>query len=152
MSLLAIRVNGLAVVFGCGTLSFKKKECPMRQTLRSLLFATLMVSAAMMTGVAATPARADLVIEGRAAQALHCSAMLFLLSSELHDQGFISRNSRDTAQRAALVMLDFVPGTDEQRIRAMEQRFARIMNSRTPPQLFKEYDDTAKWCRKTFLK
>lgn len=124
----------------------------MQKSVRSAFMALLMVAAMVLTPFAATPARADLVIEGRAAQALHCSAMLFLLSAELHDQGFISRNSRDAAQRAALVMLDYVPGTDVQRIRAMEQRFARIMNSRTPRQLFKEYDDTAKWCRKTFLK
>jgi hypothetical protein len=115
----------------------------------------LAIPVMMATAIAAlspAPAHADLVIEGRAAQALHCSAMLFLLSAELHDQGMISRNTRDSAQRAALVMLDFVPGTDDQRIRAMGQRFARIMNSRTPAQLFKEYTDTSRWCRKTFLR
>lgn len=149
MSLQAIRVNGLAAEFGCGTVPFRKKEGPMQKSSRSAFIALLIASGVLLTPFAA---RADLVIEGRAAQALHCSAMLFLLSAELHDQGFISRNSRDAAQRAALVMLDYVPGTDVQRIRAMEQRFARIMNSRTPRQLFKEYDDTAKWCRKTFLK
>ena len=100
----------------------------------------------------ATPVRADLLIEGRPAQALHCSAMLFIVSTELYDLGEISRNSRDTAQRAALVMLDQVPGTEEQRRRAMVQRFERIMTSRTPGQLAKEYTDTARWCRSTFLR
>lgn len=119
----------------------------MRRTVTSLMLALPLICL-----IAATPARADLVIEGRAAQALHCSAMLFLLSADMHDQGIISRNTRDSAQRAALVMLDYVPGNDEQRIRAMGQRFARIMTSRTPAQLFKEYTDTSRWCRRTFLK
>ena len=124
----------------------------MRQRLRSLMLAVLMMAAPAVATLAPAPAHADLVIEGRAAQALHCSAMLFLLSSELHDQGMISRNTRDAAQQAALAMLDFVPGTDSQRVRAMGQRFERIMNSRTPSQLFKEYTDTSRWCRKTFLR
>lgn len=108
-------------------------------------------AAALLALTFANPARADLVIEGRAAQALHCSAMLFIVSTELYDLGEISRNSRDTAQRAALVILDRVPGTEDQRRRAMVQRFERIMTSRTPAQLAKEYTDTARWCRSTFL-
>ncbi len=124
----------------------------MKQSLRAGMVALLVMAASAIIALPPTPAQADLVIEGRAAQALHCSAMLFLLSSELHDQGHISRNIRDSAQRAALVMLDFVPGTDDQRLRAMGQRFLRIMDSRTPNQLFKEYTDSSNWCRKTFLK
>ncbi|WP_158569268.1 hypothetical protein [Pseudotabrizicola alkalilacus] len=108
-------------------------------------------AAALLALTLATPARADLLIEGRAAQALHCAAMLFIVSTELYDLGEISRNSRDTAQRAALVILDQVPGTEDQRRRAMVQRFERIMTSRTPSQLAKEYTDTARWCRSTFL-
>lgn len=124
----------------------------MQQNLRAAIVALMMAALSFGLVLTPAPARADLVIEGRAAQALHCSAMLFLLSSDLHDQGFISRNTRDNAQRAALIMLDYVPGTDDQRIRAMGQRFERIMRSRTPDQLFKEYTDTSAWCRKTFLK
>jgi hypothetical protein len=102
--------------------------------------------------LAAQPAATgDLVIEGRAAQALHCAAMLFLLSATLYDAGELSRNTRDAAQRAALVMLDQVPGTEEQRRRAMVQRFARIMDSRSPDMLLDEYARTAEWCRRTFI-
>lgn len=97
------------------------------------------------------PAQADLVIEGREAQALHCAAMLFIVSSELYDMGEIARNTRDNAQRAALVMLDQVPGTEDQRRRAMVQRFERIMTSRTPDQLANEYTETARWCRRAFI-
>ncbi|MDO8884116.1 MAG: hypothetical protein U0934_00650 [Pseudotabrizicola sp.] len=97
-------------------------------------------------------AQADLVIEGRAAQALHCAAMLFIVSTELYDIGEISRNTRDNAQRAALVILDQVPGSEDQRRRAMVQRFERIMTSRTLEQLVKEYNATARWCRSAFLR
>ncbi|RGP37850.1 hypothetical protein D1012_08110 [Pseudotabrizicola alkalilacus] len=134
-------VNGLARAKHYGTVRFSKKESPMRQ----------ICAAALLALTLATPARADLLIEGRAAQALHCAAMLFIVSTELYDLGEISRNSRDTAQRAALVILDQVPGTEDQRRRAMVQRFERIMTSRTPSQLAKEYTDTARWCRSTFL-
>ncbi|MFN4153729.1 MAG: hypothetical protein ACK4HF_03680 [Paracoccaceae bacterium] len=108
-------------------------------------------AAAAMALCLSTPAQADLVIEGRAAQALHCAAMLFIVSAKVYDMGDISRNARDNAQRAALVMLDQVPGTEDQRRRAMVQRFDRIMTSRTPTQLAKEYSDTARWCRRAFI-
>ncbi len=99
-----------------------------------------------------TPVSAQLVIDGRAAQALHCSAMLFMVSSVMFDAGHISRNTRDNAQQAALIMLEHVPGTEAQRVQAMRQRFDRIMTSRTPRQLLDEYGSTAKWCRKNLLK
>ncbi|MFN4131142.1 MAG: hypothetical protein ACK4GC_15200 [Paracoccaceae bacterium] len=108
-------------------------------------------AAAIVAATLSTPAQADLLIEGRAAQALHCAAMLFIVSTELFDMGEVSRNARDNAQRAALVMLDHVPGTEEQRRRAMVQRFDRIMTSRTPAQLAQEYSDTARWCYSTFI-
>jgi hypothetical protein len=100
----------------------------------------------------APSAQAQLVIEGRAAQALHCSAMLFMVSSVMFDAGVISRNSRDSAQQAALIMLEKVPGTDAQRTQAMSQRFDRIMTTRSPEELFEEYASTANWCRKTLLR
>ncbi|MBN2629507.1 MAG: hypothetical protein JXR75_03070 [Rhodobacteraceae bacterium] len=116
-----------------------------------LVCTALLVCLTLSQPLRANPG-ADLVIEGRPAQALHCAAMLFIVSSELFEIGEISRNSRDAAQRAALVMLDQVPGTDEQRRRAMVQRFERIMASRTPAELSKEYADTARWCRNAFLR
>ncbi|MCU0901507.1 MAG: hypothetical protein MUC82_13570 [Cypionkella sp.] len=108
-------------------------------------------AAALLALTLAAPAQADLVIEGRAAQALHCSAMLFMVSTLLFDMGELSRNDRDAAQRAALVMLDRVPGTEDQRRRAMVQRFNRIMATRTPDQLAEEYATTARWCARTLL-
>ncbi|TGD64133.1 hypothetical protein [Pseudotabrizicola sediminis] len=119
--------------------------------MRHLCIATLL-ALSFAIPVQSGPAHADLVIDGRAAQALHCSAMLFIVSSTLYDMGEIARNTRDTAQRAALVILDQVPGTEDQRRRAMVQRFDRIMTSRTPAQLVTEYNDTARWCRSAFLR
>lgn len=117
----------------------------MRQTLNAL---AICLSLGLSLG---TPAHAQLVIEGRAAQALQCSAMLFMVSTVMFDAGFISRNTRDAAQQAALIMLEKVPGTDQQRTQAMSQRFDRIMSSRTPEQLFNEYESTANWCRRNVL-
>ncbi|NEX44636.1 hypothetical protein [Pseudotabrizicola algicola] len=108
-------------------------------------------AAALLAAMLATPAQADLVIEGRPAQALHCAAMLFIVSTELFDMGEISRNARDNAQRAALVMLDQVPVSEDQRRRAMVQRFDWIMSTRTPAQLAREYSETARWCRRAFI-
>ena len=99
----------------------------------------------------AAPASADLVIKGRAAQALHCSAMLFMVSEELHKAGYIKRSERDTAQGAAISMLDYVPGTQDQKVIAMGKRFDKLMRTRTLGQLMDEYYDTSKWCRKNFL-
>ena len=118
--------------------------------MRQICAAAVLVAIVALTP--AGPARADLVIEGRAAQALHCSAMLFMVSSVMFDEGFISRNLRDDAQRGALVMLDAVPGTDKQRVQAMAQRFDRIMESRTPPDLLDEYNKSARWCQRAFLR
>jgi hypothetical protein len=142
-------VNGLARAAGCVTLAFTKQEHPMRNFCAALCL-TLLTAGVLFAPAKAAPA-ADLVIEGRAAQALHCAAMLFIVSTELYDIGVISRNTRDTAQRAALVMLDQVPGTEDQRRRAMVQRFQRIMQSRSAEQLANEYNDTALWCRRTFI-
>ena len=47
-------------------------------------FLPLAAAAFALTLGAGTAAKADLVIQGRAAQALHCSAMLFMVSDELY--------------------------------------------------------------------
>jgi hypothetical protein len=99
----------------------------------------------------ASPARADLVIEGRAAQALHCSAMLAMVSGMMAEANLISPRAAKGALIGSAIMLDYVPGTDEQKLRAMRQRFQRIVASRTPQDLFKEYTSTAKWCNAHFL-
>ncbi len=104
-----------------------------------------------LTLSASLPARADLVIQGRAAQALHCSAMLFMVSDEMYQSGYISRADRDWAQNAAISMLAYVPGTQDQKVKAMGQRFQKLMNTRTLGGLMKEYNDTAKWCQQNFL-
>lgn len=99
----------------------------------------------------ALPAKADLVIQGRAAQALHCSAMLFMVSDELHLAGYITATDRDWAQEAAVSMLAYVPGTDSQKLQAMKQRFEKLMRTRTIEDLMNEYSETSVWCEKNFL-
>ncbi|GAB1363369.1 hypothetical protein MASR1M32_26050 [Rhodobacter sp.] len=104
-----------------------------------------------MTLSASLPARADLVIQGRAAQALHCSAMLYMVSDELYRAGYISGADARWAQTAAVKMLAYVPGTDDQKVKAMGQRFEKLMKTRSLDGLMKEYNDTSKWCQKNFL-
>lgn len=104
-----------------------------------------------LTLAAALPAKADLVIQGRAAQALHCAAMLYMVSDELHSAGYLSSADLNLAQRSAILMLDYVPGTQDQKVKAMGQRFDRIMRSRSLGDLMVEFDETAPWCQKNFL-
>lgn len=101
--------------------------------------------------LAAPPARADLVIDGRGAQALHCAAMLYMVSEELYRAGHVSRHARDNAQVAAITMLQSVPGTDEQRVQAMGIRFEQILQTRSLTELYDEYFESRNWCRREFL-
>lgn len=104
-----------------------------------------------MTLSSALPARADLVIQGRAAQALHCSAMLYMVSDELYRAGYINKADLNWAQNAAIAMLNYVPGTQDQKVKAMGQRFDKLMRTRSLGGLMDEYNDTSKWCQKNFL-
>jgi hypothetical protein len=99
-----------------------------------------------------SPARADLVIEGRAAQALHCATMLYMVSELLHDNGLLGAGDLDTAQTAAVRMLNYVPGTDDQKAQAMAQRYQRIAGSRSVGGLMDEFNETSPWCQQTFLR
>lgn len=110
----------------------------------------LAVSAALACSLAA-PAHADLVIDGRASQALHCSAMLLMVSTVLNDAGLLSTRDTQVAHLGAAIMLDYVPGTVEQKKQAMRQRVTRIVQSRSLEQLGKEYATTAKWCNRHFI-
>ena len=98
-----------------------------------------------------TAAHADLVIQGRSAQALHCAAMLYMVSDTLHDAGYLDTQTTNLAKRNAVIMLDYVPGTKDEKVQAMGQRFNKLMATRSMGQLLDEYNSTSKWCRKTFL-
>ena len=111
----------------------------------------ILAAALALTFGGGSAAKADLVIQGRAAQALHCSAMLFMVSDELYSAGYISRADRDWAQGAAVQMLAYVPGTEDQKVKAMGQRFEKLMRTRSIGGLMDEYNDTAKWCQRNFL-
>lgn len=115
---------------------------------RALTTATALVGLSL---AASLPARADLVIEGRAAQALHCSALLYMVAEELYQGGYINQSDYTWAQSAAVQMLAYVPGTDEQKVQAMAQRFEKLFASRSLPQLMNEFDKTAPWCQQHFL-
>ncbi|MGV8949639.1 MAG: hypothetical protein ACOH2M_00950 [Cypionkella sp.] len=99
----------------------------------------------------ASPMQADLLITGRAAQALHCSAMLLIVSDLLAEAQMIEPRTAQNARIGAVLMLDQVPGTRAQKMQAMRQRSQRIAASRSLPYLLKEYTSTTKWCNAHFL-
>jgi len=100
----------------------------------------------------ALPAQAEkLVIEGRAAQALHCATMLLIVGGVLYDVGEISETDYRDSTLGVILILDHVPGTDAQKMQAMKQRGKKILETRTPEQLGKEFSTTADWCMAKFL-
>lgn len=113
--------------------------------------AKLVTPAMICASLLAQPAQADLVIQGRAAQALHCAAMLYMVSDSLYQAGLIDHGTADTAQTNAVAMLAYVPGTDDQKVKAMGQRFDKLMRTRTLEQLLGEYNETSNWCTAQFL-
>ena len=121
----------------------------MRPSLKTLIRYAL--PALAVTAALAQPARADLVIKGRAAQALHCAAMLYMVSDTLYDAGMLDYATANSAQENAVRMLDYVPGTDDQKVQAMGQRFNKLMNTRSLEQLLAEYNETSPWCTANFL-
>jgi hypothetical protein len=110
----------------------------------------LLAIAALVFGLGG-PAQADLVIEGRASQALHCAAMLAMVSGMMSDADMISPRAAKGALIGSAIMLSYVPGTEDQKLQAMRQRFQRIIASRSFPDLLKEYTSTARWCNAHFL-
>ena len=92
-----------------------------------------------------------LVIEGRDAQALQCAAMLYMAASVMNDAGFVPDWVREDAQATAMRILEQLPGTQDQRIQAMAQRFEKIIDSQTPAELLEDYQTSERWCRREFL-
>jgi hypothetical protein len=123
---------------------------PIRKDTPMKTLAKITIPALLAASLLAQPARADLVIQGRAAQALHCAAMLYMVSDTLHDAGLIDDRTADNAQTSAVQMLAYVPGTDEQKVQAMGQRFNKLMNTRSLDQLLDEYNTTSAWCSANF--
>lgn len=98
------------------------------------------------------PAKADLVIEGRAAQALQCASTLIVGAEVLWAAGELTQGEYDEIYSAAAWILDnHVPGTDEEKIQAVEQRGAKIADRYTIDELADEIDRTGAWCEKEFL-
>lgn len=127
---------------------------PVARKPEMLVFMTCrnLAAAAVLAVAVSLPARAEpLVIEGQAAQALHCSALLFMASRELHQAGLLPDRDYAAAQARAVAILDHVPGTDQQKVQAMRQRFDWIRRTRDLDQMMDEFKKTAPWCHKAFL-
>ncbi len=99
----------------------------------------------------ATPAHADLVLQGHDAQGLHCAAMLTVVAAALLDAGQLTpRETSDAAAAAALILYQ-LPGTQAEKMQALRQRANKIIATRSPMQLAKEFKYTSKWCKRAFL-
>ncbi|NTT85813.1 hypothetical protein [Tabrizicola fusiformis] len=120
-------------------------------TLSLKTLAKIALPALALTAALSQPVRADLVIKGRAAQALHCAAMLYMVSDTLYEAGLLDYSTANSAQENAVRMLDYVPGTDDQKVQAMGQRFDKLMRTRSLNQLLDEYNETSAWCNSAFL-
>lgn len=108
--------------------------------------------AVTLSSPSARAADGDLVIDGRAAQALQCSAMLVMVSTDMHEAGMLDEELFTTSKIvAAYILVNHVPGTTEQKKKAIRQRIAHIMKTRKPSELFKEFRSTFDWCGKEFI-
>lgn len=99
----------------------------------------------------AIPASADVVYQGRDAQGLHCAAMLGVVAKTLHQQGLLSARETDDAAMAMTLILVQLPGSSRDIIQAFKQRAAKIIATRSPTQLAKEFKSTSRWCKREFL-
>ncbi|MBK6467011.1 MAG: hypothetical protein IPL38_16035 [Rhodobacter sp.] len=107
---------------------------------------------AALTLPAALPAQAErLVIEGRAAQALHCATMMAIVGGVVHEAGLMSDSDFELMAFGAVRMMEHVPGTEAQKMQAMRQRGKKILETRTLDQLADEFDSTFDWCMKKFF-
>lgn len=93
-----------------------------------------------------SPAKADLVIQGQDAQKLHCAAMLLVVAGVLQSAGQLTDADRTNSAVLASGFLLQLPGTDRQRLQAVQQRADKIIRSRSLNALAQEFSSTAKWC------
>ena len=99
----------------------------------------------------AAPASADITYQGRDAQGLHCAAMLGVIAKVLYKDGLLSeRETEESAMAMALILVQ-LPGSSREIIQAFRQRADKIIATRSPMELAKEFKSTSKWCRREFL-
>ncbi|GAB1363368.1 hypothetical protein MASR1M32_26040 [Rhodobacter sp.] len=98
-----------------------------------------------------TASAEKLVIEGRAAQALHCATMFAIAGGIGHEAGFISDRDYEMIAFAAVRMMEHVPGTEAQKQQALRQRGDKLARTRTVEQLVNELDRTSDFCLNKFF-
>lgn len=100
--------------------------------------------------VVAQPAEAKLVIKGRSAQALQCAAIQFSVSQVLFAGGMIGAKERNEGQLKAVRYLHHVPGTERQKMKAMEMKLDQIFQNKSLLDLVGDWDKSRKWCARNF--
>lgn len=108
---------------------------------------------ALVLGLMPSAGRAQsLTYDGRDAQGLHCAAMLLVVTAVLEQVGELTRNEKTASIQAGAMILAQLPGTPAQKDRAVRQRSAKIMATRTPEELAREFVRTSDWCVRTFFR
>ena len=100
----------------------------------------------------ATHASADIVYQGRDAQALHCAAMLALAGALLYKSGKITEERFMSGINVSIKIMSQLPGSESEKQKAFDQRAEKIVRSRSLPQLKEEFTSTGKWCQRDFLR
>ncbi|OYU40412.1 MAG: hypothetical protein CFE33_07810 [Pseudorhodobacter sp. PARRP1] len=99
----------------------------------------------------ATSAQADITYQGRDAQGLHCAAMFGVVVLVLEKAGRMTNAEAQESFLVAKIILDQLPGTEAEKHRALSQRGAKILRTRSGEQLVHEFLSTSKWCQREFL-
>lgn len=100
----------------------------------------------------ATSAEARQVYEGRDAQGLQCAALIGAATVRKDVAGRMDPAEYDRAVLHAALILQHLPGTDEERRLALRQRMKRLLRDNTADEIFAEYQRSSGWCVRNFLK
>jgi hypothetical protein len=101
--------------------------------------------------VAAAPAAAaTITYEGEDAARLTCAAMLSLASNHAEAEGWLKPGAHDKSRAAVAQLLGPLPGTRDEKARAMQAVADRIMLRFKPDALKAEFERTLPGCGRFF--
>lgn len=110
--------------------------------------AALLATALIGAGCGGRPAAAEVVIAGRAAQALRCAAYVGMAGQSAFDAGAISAEDRAVmASWSFLVLERWLPLDPDTRLAAYRTALAELGPGWRSPQVIERHAD---WCVETF--
>lgn len=108
------------------------------------------LACAACTIAAIAPAAAQTVYEGEDAERLRCATMLSLASNFAQDDGRLSPEAAAMSAASVAHLLEGLPGSDDEKGRAMQAMADRIMAGSTPEGLKAEFEGTLPACGRFF--